>query len=242
MYSLYVLDSTSADNTNAPTFPIASNPYVARFKVLSCHVPSSFRSTGTNNNQIAIREEGNGVRMVQIPVGDYNAASIVPALKSALGGTYDVVYDETQRNLKITNPNVPFSILGLQSGTTAYQLLGKGRDNESVSSNTFQGKAVSNFSGPSSLLLVCNELLTKDVIYVNNQSINLIGLVNLTSQHGSFIHWLNPGSYLEMGANLSYARFRFLDPSTLQEIDFRGLGFSLQLAVLSDLDDAVMYV
>ena len=239
VYSHFIFDSTTAQDTNAPTFPLAQNPYVSRFKILSCHIPLTFRTTDTHNNQIAIRENGGDVRFVTIPVGDYTAASMPGVLKSVLGGTYDVVYDEVQRNLKITNPNVNFSILGLASGTTAFRILGKGRDNDSTAANSWQWTAISNFSGAHSLLLVCNELLTKDVTYVNNQTINCIGMVELNSPNGSYMHWRNAGSYLDMGTNLSYCKFRFLDPSTLREVDFRGAGFQIQMAILSDDDDQV---
>ncbi|KAJ3052674.1 hypothetical protein HK097_005877 [Rhizophlyctis rosea] len=198
------------------------------------------RATGNHNNQIAIRE-GSAVRYVKIPVEDYNAQSLPGVLKTALGGDYDVVYDKAQRNIRISNPNVTFSILGLAGGTTASSILGKGRENESTPANSFQGNGISNFSGTSSLLLVCNKLLTQDVIFVNNQSVRCVALIDLNSPNGAYCHWRNPGGWLDMGANLSYATFRFLDPGTLQEIDFRGMGFTLQLGVMSDDDDAVMF-
>ncbi|KAJ3029265.1 hypothetical protein HDV00_009677 [Rhizophlyctis rosea] len=239
VYTQYVLDSTTALDTNAPEWPVSQNPYVGRFKIISTHVPSSFHTTGTNNNTVAIRENGT-VRYVTIPVGDWNAATFPPILQAALGGAYTVEYDEAQRNMVINNPNVNFSILGLAGGTTAYQILGKGRDNESMPSTSWQGQAVSNFSGPSSLLLTCNQLPTKDMVFVNNQSINAIALVDLTSPQGAYCHWRNPGSFLDMGTNLSYMKMRFLDPHTMQQIDFRGLGFTIQMATL-DEDDPVTY-
>ena len=239
VYSLFVLDSSTADNPNAPTFTIARNPYVAKFKVVSCHLPSSFRTTGNHNNRIAIRENG-VVRTVTIPPGDYSSATMPAAIKSALGGDYNVTYDETNRNIKITNPNVSFSILGLQGGTTAFAQLGNGRDMESNAGNTFQGNAVSNFTGPSSLLLVCNELLTRDMVLLNNQSLNAIALVDLTAPQGSYVHWKNSASFLDSGVSVGYCTFRFLDPQTLNQIDFRGLNFTIQLAVCSDDDDVTM--
>ena len=66
------------------------------------------------------------------------------------------------------------------------------------------------------------------MVFVNNQSIRCIALVDLNSPQGSYVHWRNPGSVLEMGYNLSYATFRFLDPQTLRQVDFRGASFSLQ--------------
>ena len=136
-YSIYVLDSSDAPNPNAPTFGISANPFVARFKVLSAHIPATFRSTGSHNNTIAIRENGGTPRILNIPPGDYNPGTFPGVLKNLLGGSYDVVYDETQRNIKVTNPNVSFSILGLSGGTNAFGILGKSRDNDSTSANAW---------------------------------------------------------------------------------------------------------
>ena len=241
VYSHYIFDSTTAQETNSPTFPIAENPYVSRFKILSCHIPLSFHMTDSHNNQIALWETG-VLRIVTIPVGDYNAATMPGVLKSVLGGSYDVVYDETQRNLNTTNPDVQFSILRLSGGTTAFRILRKGRDNDSPLANLWQGNAISNFSGPHSLLLVCNKLLTKDVIFVNNQTINCLGMVEVKSPNGSYMHWRKPASFLDMGTNLSYCKFWFLDPSTLRVVDVRGASFQIQMATLSNDDDDVTII
>lgn len=44
-----------------------------------------------------------------------------------------------------------------------------------------------------------------------------------------------------MDGSLSFVKFRFLDSRTLDEMDFRGASFSLQLGILSGADDVVTY-
>lgn len=240
VFAQYLFDSNGTQDPNSPTFSVHRSPFVTRFKVLSAHVPVSFYTTGRQNNVVAIRENGT-VRYISLPYGNYTSANFPQALQDALGGTYVVTYDEVQRNLKVTNPGVTFSILGLDGGTTAYSQLGSLRTGESATGNTFQG-GVSNFTGTYSLLLVCSELMTRDVCYANNSAVNCIGLIEVDTQPGSILHWRNPGSYLEMGANLTTCKFRFLDSLTLNEVDLRGQGFSIQLGILTDLDDPVVFI
>lgn len=239
VYQQLIFDSSASADTNSPTFNVFRSPYIAKFKLLTCQVPTTFQSTGRQNNIVAIRENGT-VRYVTLPYGDYTAITFPPMLQEALGGAYSVTYDEIQRNVKIENPNVTFSILGLDGGTSAYAQLGWRRQGESPAGNTFQG-GVSNFAGTSSLLLVCPELLTRDVMYAANPSLNVLGVVELHSPQGSYVYWENPGSWLTMGANVSYCNFRFLDSMTLNQIDFRGAPFIIQLAVLTGDDDETIY-
>lgn len=239
VYQQWIFDSSASTDTNSPTFNVFRSPYIARFKLLTCQVPATFQSTANHNNRIAIREDGT-VRTVLLPPGDYTPVSFPGVLQSALGQGYTVSYDESQRNVKISNATVNFSILGLDGGTTAYAQLGWKRQGESAAGHTFQG-GVSNLTGPASLLLACPELLTRDITYAANPSLNVIGLVELNSPQGSYVHWENPGSWLTVGTNISYCKFRFLDSNTLQEIDFRGAPFVIQLAVLTDEDDGTLY-
>jgi hypothetical protein len=239
VYNQIIFDSSASADMNSPTFNIFRSPYIAKFKLLTCQVPTTFQSTGRQNNVVAIRENGT-VRYLTLPYGDYTAITFPPMLQEALGAGYTVTYDEIQRNVKITNPDVSFSILGLDGGTSAYAQLGWRRQGESPAGNTFQG-GVSNFTGTSCLLLVCPELLTKDVLYAANPSLNVLGLVELQNPQGSYVYWENPGNWLSMGANISYAKFRFLDSMTLNEVDFRGAPFIIQLAVLTGDDDETLY-
>ncbi len=237
VYSQIVFNNTTAESS--PVFTLSQSPYVARAKVLSGHIPVSFYTTGSQSNSVAIREDG-VVRIVQIKSGFYNASTFPAALQSALGGGYVVVYDEVKRNLLITNPTINFSILPLTGGTTAFAQLGKGRDNESNPSHSWQGEAVSNFAGTNSLLLVSSELVSRE-FSVAGMNVAAIGLIELDAQPGAYAIWKNQGGWLDVGSNLSYVRWRFLDARTLQEVDFRGASWSLQLGVLSDDDDPVTY-
>jgi hypothetical protein len=239
VYQQFIFDSSASADANSPTFNIFRSPYVAKFKILTAQVPTTFHSTGRQNNIVAIRENGT-VRYVVLPYGDFTAVTFPGMLQTALGAGYTVTYDESQRNVKIENATVDFSILGLDGGSTAYSQLGAKRVGESPTSHTFQG-GVSDFTGTSSLLLVSSELLTQDVIYCANASLNVIALVELHSPQGSYVHWENPANWLTMGANLSYCKFRFLDSKTLNEVDFRGAPFTIQLAVLTGEDDETLY-
>jgi hypothetical protein len=238
-YQQFIFDSSASADANSPTFNMFRAPYISKFKLLTAQVPTTFHSTGRQNNIVAIRENGT-VRYVTLPYGDYSAASFPGMLAARLGSGYTVSYDESQRNIKIENGAVDFSILGLDGGTTAYSQLGWRRQGESPTARAFQG-GVSDFSGTSSLLLVCSELITQDVMYAANPSLNVIALVELHSPQGSYVYWENPGNWLTMNSHISYCKFRFLDSKTLNEIDFRGAPFTIQLAVLTGEDDEYIY-
>ena len=118
VYQQLIFDSSASADTNSPTFNVFQSPYIAKFKLRTAQVPTTFQSTGRQNNVVAIRENGT-VRYLTLPSGDYNATTFPPMLQTALGNGYTVSYDDIQRNVKIENPNVTFSILGLDGGTSA---------------------------------------------------------------------------------------------------------------------------
>lgn len=237
VYQQIVFDNSTSENS--PTFNVNNAPFCAKAKLLSAHIPLSFDTTGPQNNTVAIRENGT-VRLVTLKPGNYTAATFPQALKTALGGSYDVTYDELARNLKITNATVQFSILGLAGGTTAYQQLGKGRENESTPANSWQGTAVSNFTGTNSLLIVSSDLISPS-FQVAGQNVSALGMIEINGQPNSYFKWDSPGDWLTVDAYLSYVRFRFLDARTLHEVHFRGAAWSLQMAIVTDSDDVSTY-
>ena len=239
VYAQYFFDSSRYPDTNSPLFLTPRNPHVAKFKLLSCSIPMSFYTTGRQNNVVAIREDG-VVRRVTIPEGNYNSATFSPTLQTALGNGYTVTYDEIQRNFRIEHPSITFSILGLDCGTTAYEALGMRREGESFVGLSYQG-GISNFTGTNSLLLVSSELITRDVLLAGNEGISCLALVELDGQPGSMVRYENVGGWVESGHSMSYLRFRWLDSKTMNEIDFRGAGWTIQLGILTDDDDVVSY-
>ncbi|KAJ3048810.1 hypothetical protein HK097_010191 [Rhizophlyctis rosea] len=112
VYSQYLFDSGATNNPNNAEFFTPRNPFVARFRLFSCVIPLTVYTTAKQNDTLAIVE--NGVkRLVTVPPGNYNSSTFPAQLKNALGGSYLVFFDENQRNIRIENPNVTFSILGL---------------------------------------------------------------------------------------------------------------------------------
>ena len=134
-------------------------------------------ATGSQNTVVAIREDG-VVRRVSIAEGKYNTASFPPMLQTALGNCYTVTYDEIQRNIRIDNPTMNFSILYLDGGTTAYEALWMRREGESPVGLTYQG-GISNFTWTNSLLMVTSELITRHGILAGNNGISCLALVEL---------------------------------------------------------------
>ena len=182
VYQQIVFSNTSTDSS--PMFTLGKSPYVAKAKILSAHIPLSFDTTGVQSNSVTIREDG-VVRIVGIKPRFYNAQSFPAALQTALGTGYTVTSDEVKRSLKIDNPNVLFSILPLSGGTTAFAQLGKGRDNEFLTSNSWQGEAVSNFVGTNSLLLVSSEIVSRD-FEIAGANVSALALIELDG----FLHYL----------------------------------------------------
>lgn len=240
VYQQYVFNSDATSDPNAPMFNMGRSPHVAKFKILSVNVPLSFYTTGRHNNTVAIRENGT-VRYVTLTEGSYNAATFPSLLQNALGSGYFVTYNESQRSLKIDNANVSFSILGMDGGTTAYSQLGARRQGESTPGNSWRG-GVANLTGTSGLLLVSSELFTKDVCFANVESVNCLAMIELNTPQNSYMLWENKGGYVDSDVTLSYCRFRFLDSKTLNEVDFRGAGYTIQLGVLTDSDDPVTFI
>ncbi|KAJ3049066.1 hypothetical protein HK097_009902 [Rhizophlyctis rosea] len=93
-------------------------------------------------------------------------------------------------------------------------------------------------TGTQALLLVSSELFTRDLCFANLESVNCLAMIELDTPVGSYMYWKNPGGYLDSGVPMSYCRFRFLDSNSLNEVDFRGAGFTIQLAILTDDDDS----
>lgn len=240
MYIQYLLDSGAADDSNNPTFVIPPTQF-AYFKVNNVTLPLSFHPIGNQNNQVAISENGGVTRYVQIPAGNYTAVTFPPALQTALGGNYNVTYDVLQRNIKISNDSVSFSILDFSSGTTAFAALGmKKSAGPSVSSNTFQ-QGASDLGGTKSMFLVSQDLYSKDIIVGNAQSINALALIEVDSPGNSVLRWVNNGDYVTLGREMNTLRFSLIDSETLNRIDLRGRPFTVTLSVLSDYDDKEYY-
>lgn len=238
MYQQYLLDSGVGHDANFPTFLIPPSNF-AYFKIASATVPLSFYPTGSQNNQVAIRENGT-VRLVTIPPGSYNAVTFPTVLQTALGGSYQVTYDNNQKNIKITNSS-NFSILDLSGGTTAFAALGMAKyGGESTPSQTFQAGA-SDFGGTRALLLVSQDLFSKDIIVGNLQSVNALALIDVSSPNDTVMQWENNGDYVTYGREINILRMHLIDSETLNRIDFRGRSFTVQISVLTDYADKEFY-
>lgn len=240
MYVHYLLDSSAADDPNNPTFIIPPT-YFAYFKINSATIPLSYFPTGPQNNTIALKENAGVTRFVTVPPGTYNPITFPIALQAALGGTYIVTFDETKRNIKITNANLSFSIMDLAGGTTLLGPLGRRKyGGASAAGNTYQ-EGASDFSGTRSLFLISQDLYSKDVVVGNSQSVNALCLIDLAAPVGSSLYWKNNSDYVTIGKEMNTLRLQLIDSETLQPIDFRGRPFTLTMSALSDYDDKEYY-
>lgn len=240
MYIQYLLDSGAADDANFPTFVIPPTNF-AYFKINTITVPLSFHPTGTQNNQIALKEDGGATRYVTLPSGSYNAVTFPTALQTALGGSYVVTYDEIQRNIKITNNDLTFSILDLSGGTTAFAALGRTKyGGASPDSNVFQEGAV-DFGGTRSMFLISQDLHSKDVVVGNSASVNALCLIEIDSPGNTVMRWVNNGDYLTLGREMNMLRFQLIDSATLNVINFRNRPFQITMSALTDWDDLENY-
>lgn len=242
VYRQILLDSGSCYDPNKPTFNLQSPFKVDRFKVLSAQIPSSFYGTSNANNQIAFKI-GTDTYYAQMKQGFWNVTTAPAEIKRALNTAHDngfnVVYDANTKSLTITG-TAAFTILGGDSGTSAWTQLGARKVGPS-STGTSVSLGVADFTGTSAILLVSSQLISRDNILLGGENISVLGYIPCNSQPGSVINWVNNGSYLYYGSDLSYIEIRLLDSSTYNALDLNNNSFQLTIACLTDEDDPVMY-
>lgn len=246
MYKEIIFNSQRTGNTNNPVFTLRDPLYIYAFKVKECSIPFSFYMVNGYNNAIAFREAGDGInRVAYLPQGNYDAASIIPALETALttAGTqsYTVSYSDTTGRLTISAPG-NFVIRDGQNGSTAWNVLGISNTSDTasgVSSVTLPGYV--DFSFNSSILLCSNVLSNEHVVYSSQDNTAVILNVPATAPAGSVIHHDNMGGYIVYEESVQNVDFLLLDSATGQPINLNGSAFTVVLSVLTSPDDLAIY-
>lgn len=239
----YLFDSSTAYDSSRPTFNIRTATTIDRFKVLEVLIPSSWYSTGTNNNQVSITIGAN-TYLVTIPPGNYNVSNfpavLSTALTSAIANGWNVTYNDVSKALTITGTTA-FTVNNFTQGTSSYKQLGLDKFAINGSATSFTGSVI-DLSGISSLLLTSSQLSSRDITFAGYSHINVLCKVDITSGPGSYIHWKNPGSYVSAGIDINFIDFQWLDSSTMLPVSLNGKSFSLSLGTVGEEDDLVMIV
>lgn len=100
---------------------------IAAVKILEAQIPFSYYVFNRFNNTFTLTESnGGGARLVTIPVGNYNSATIISALSNALtnasanGHTYTTTYNQASQLLTITSNAGSTRTFTLTFGTNLY--------------------------------------------------------------------------------------------------------------------------
>jgi hypothetical protein len=242
VYKQILLDSSTAYDMDRPIFNLQSPFYVDRFKVLSAQIPSSFYSTGPNNNTVAF-SANNQTYYAHLNPGFYNLSTMPTELARAMNAAYNngfsVSYDMNTRALTITGTS-SFKVLGGDQGTTAWDSIGAKKVGQSVA-GTSVTLGVADFTGVSSLLLCSSQLISRDNLFLSAENLSVLAFIPVSSNPGSVIQWTNTGSWLYYGSDLSYLGLRLLDAATLKEISLNGNSFQVSIGLLTDEEDPVSY-
>lgn len=241
-----IFNSARTSNTSNPTFTLRSPVYVYAYRVKSVSIPFSFYMVNSTNNTIAFRESADGTnRIATLPVGNYDASTILSALGTALSATgtqtYTVTYDEVSGRLTISAPG-NFKILSASNGSTAWNVLGIDQYNDTATGiSTVKLPHYVDFSFNSSILLCSNALSSEDVIYSSDESKAVVSNIPADAPAGAVIHWENHGGFLLFEESIQQVDFLLLDSATGQPIDLNGGAFTVTLSILTTADDMDYY-
>jgi hypothetical protein len=241
VYREFLLDSSTSLNSSNPTWQVPSSPFVENMKILSVTLPASFYGVAGHNNRIVVKEGSNTFTVI-LPPGHYNSETFPGQLATTLNsaGTnnnYTVTFNETGRNLTIAATN-NFQILALASGTTAYRLIGSKKTDLTPLGTSFTGNTI-DLGGTNCVLLSSNSLLSRNSVFLNSQTSNILCMVPLLSPNNSLVYWKNPGSYLNMSTQLTHINIQLLASESMQPLDLNGASFQIHLGYTDDPDDPV---
>jgi hypothetical protein len=231
VYREFHLYSGNCVDQTTPRFALRGGPYAA-------NLPLSFNTTDASNNRIAFQQNGD-TRMATIAAANYNGSSFPPALTAAMNQVspvkdFSVSYDEVSRRLVITS-GTEFTVLPFQQGTSMYRQLGMQKYSVG-NTGTSVSFGVPDFTSAAPILLTSTTLTSKDLTFAGEENINTLAMIDLNAPQNSTVTWVNQGSWVYCGADISTVDFRLLNANTLIPIEM-SQPFSVTLGILTDEDD-----
>lgn len=200
------------------------------------------------NDSIAFAEDGSTVILkAAIPQGSYSLVNFPGAVAAAMSsaGTqqYVVTYSDVTRRLTIaTTGSKNFKILpGERGGTpysTAYQLIGMSRYEETGPGKSFVMKNSMNLSQSAPLLLTSN-IAVKGSHYLSdfNDSADTNVLCSITPDSiNDVVSWTNDGEFMACDEMISALEFHLLDSQTFQEVSLNS-ALTVRIAFSDDVAD-----
>jgi hypothetical protein len=239
VYRELYFSSANADNNDMsdPIFSIPENIFVDRWRIESVTLPLSWNVVGDHNNTITVIE-GGVPRTVGIPSGNYNVATLGPALQTALGGTYQVTFNETTRKYTISN-NTAFQVAPGTMGTGIWRIIGMSKTLPTPSATSTVMPNVADLTNNAPVLLTSTSISSPHLTFAGRHTSNIIAVIPIDAPQGSYMTYQNMGSFLESSTSLSLIDFHILDSATLRPLQLNGCPFFVKLSVLTDQDDVV---
>jgi len=185
-------------------------------------------------------ERAGSTKTATVPKGNYTAATFPAALQSALNDVsavkdYSVTFDEVTRRLTISAGST-FTIHPHNRGTTAYRQLGMNKYSSPITGASVT-LGISDFTTTAPLLLTSTQLNSKDMVYIGDENINVLCMIDMNSPQGSVAKWVNySGAYLSCGAELPSVDLRLLNGATLLPLEL-SQPYSVTMSILTDEDD-----
>lgn len=234
---IHCLSTLAYDQGNV-SFAIRGTPYIDRFKIIGCCIPTAFPSTDASNNTIVFSRNGS-TKTATIAPGNYNAASFPAALATAMNAVssvkdFAVTFDDTANALTISAGS-PFVIEPFSSGTTCYRQLGMGRYDVSPSGTSVSFGAP-DFTNMSPLLLTSQTLISRDIIFAGNDACRLLAMIDMNTPQNTAMTWTNPGGWVFCGQEVSTLTFQLLNANTMRPVVL-SQPFAITVGILTDPED-----
>ena len=98
---------------------------------------------------------------------------------------------------------------------------------------------IADLTNSAPLLLASSNLTSKDLSYVRDERINILAMLDTSTPQNGVAHWINNGSYVFCGTEVSTVDFRVLNANTLLPVEL-SQPFSVAIGCLTDPDDPVV--
>jgi hypothetical protein len=211
------------------------------FKIKEVIIPNIAVSTvNETNNHLVFYEDDASKKVAMLTPGYYNSATFPSLLQESMEAageqTYDVSFDSTTKKVTIQS-NAPFKIGNMESGTTAWRILGSERDSSPNKASIYTMPAQVDLSNTGVFLLCSTSLNSNYIRYVagTGSQMNVLCMVPNT-QSGNIIHHEPDSDWAYCGSDISQLDLLLIDAQTHKLLHLRSPMF-IRLAVADDIDD-----
>ena len=198
---------------------------------ISCQtasIPYSFYNCDDFNNKLSFIQNSITYNVL-IPQGNYNVNTLITALKSIMGPTFNIVYNSLDNTYTFTNTTYDFELL---SSSTCFEMLGF-KDNINYMSNSMILKSTIcvNLFTIRNIYITSNNFILNNVNSSTPNNSSIICSIPIQSASGSIITYqniFNVKNEVHNTHNLNLVHIKLTDQDG-DVLDLNGCHFSLTL-------------